>query len=1131
MAEDGIDFLRDYGVPEEIISKLREEKIHKLYPPQVAAIKAGAIEGKSLVLSMPTASGKTLVATLASIGKLQKGRKVVYICPLVALAGEKYDYYKKLFDKRWKVAISVGELDSSDAWLTEYDFIICTTEKLDSLIRHGAPWVKELGLVIIDEVHMLNDPSRGPTLEVLITQLKELLPHAQTLAFSATINNADELAEWLGCKLVASDFRPVKLHEGFTLDGKIKFLDKDSYELPDGETEKAILQNTLGLDKQVIFFVSTRRNAESLADNLAIESKKKLTKIEKAELEKVSNEILNVLESPTKQCRKIAVCVKGGSAFHHAGLLHKQKKLIEDGFRSGIIKSIVATPTLCLHPETVVFTKNGAKMIKELNHDHKALTHKGNFKAVIRPLKTKFKGELLALKPHGGVEVKMTPGHKVLTIKETRHKSHYYNGTQKIWWEHGKPFWVKASQLHNLLKSNNDKKVSYYLLQPIPIPKTNNDRILIKNGPSYICNQFGRTSKIHHADKRTPNYLRLDYEFSRLLGVWAAEGSVSNTGAVIFNIASYEEALTKFITAMIRKNFPLSKISIKDHERHRRSIVFCNKFFARWLKKNIGSNAHDKMLPGILFLNKNRSVRLGVVRGLVEGDGYTRIDNEKRSSYVSYSSVSPSLAFQLQGLLASLGFVSGLSRRQNKRWGKFLLYSVIISGDSYYRLLDAMDIKGAKRGNRTYNINKILGNYLLLKIVDIKKSRYAGPVYNLSIEDDESYSVGFAVHNSMGVNLPAFRVVIRDIRRYYSGLGMSYIPVLDYKQFVGRAGRPQYDSFGESILIAKSEHEADELVERFVLGEPEKIRSKLAMEPVLRMHTLSLVANAFAGTEKALYDFFGRTFYAFQYGDTSAMEEKIESILEQLDAWGFITGKGGKLAPTRVGKRVAELYLDPLTAHNFIEALKYAKGNVNDFGLMHTIASAAESAPQLSVRAGEYEKIMETINERERLFMQHVPEHYELEFEFFMHAAKTAMLLDAWANEKSEDEILAEFKVAPGELNGKMAVADWLVYSINELALLLGMKDSLSGIRRLRLRLKYGIREELVPLVRLKGIGRVRSRRMFNAGLKTLEDLRKVPMQPLSRLIGPTVAYDVKKQLGQETEKPKSKSVQLKLGK
>jgi helicase len=731
MVEDDIDFLREYGVPEEIISKLREEKIHKLYPPQVAAIKAGATEGKNLVLSMPTASGKTLVATLASIGKLQKGRKVVYICPLVALAGEKYDYYKKLFDKRWKVAISVGELDSSDAWLTEYDFIICTTEKLDSLIRHGAPWVKELGLVIIDEVHTLNDMSRGPTLEVLITQLKELLPHAQTLAFSATISNADELAEWLDCKLVASDFRPVKLHEGYALGDKIKFLDRDGYDLPDGEMERAILQNTLGLNKQAIFFVSTRRNAESLAETLAMESKKKAARIEKDELEKLSDEMLNVLESPTKQCRKLAACVKNGSAFHHAGLLHKQKKLIEDGFRNGLIKSISATPTL-----------------------------------------------------------------------------------------------------------------------------------------------------------------------------------------------------------------------------------------------------------------------------------------------------------------------------------------------------------------------------------------------------------------AMGVNLPAFRVVVRDVRRYNSGIGMSYIPVLDYKQFVGRAGRPQYDSFGESILIAKSEHEADELVERFVLGEPEKIRSKLAMEPVLRMHTLSLVANAFASTEKALYDFFGRTFYAFQYGDTSAMEEKIEGILEQLEAWGFITGNDGKLAPTRMGKRVAELYLDPLTAHNFIEALKYAKGNVNDFGLMHTIASAAEIAPQLSVRAGEYEKIMETINERERLFMQHVPEHYELEFEFFMHAAKTAMLLDAWANEKSEDEILAEFKVAPGELNGKMAVADWLVYSINELALLLGMKDSLSGIRRLRLRLKYGIREELLPLVRLKGIGRVRSRRMFNAGLKTLEDLRNVPVQSLSRLVGPNVAYDVKKQLGEVVKIGENeKTSQSKLGK
>jgi helicase len=227
---------------------------------------------------------------------------------------------------------------------------------------------------------------------------------------------------------------------------------------------------------------------------------------------------------------------------------------------------------------------------------------------------------------------------------------------------------------------------------------------------------------------------------------------------------------------------------------------------------------------------------------------------------------------------------------------------------------------------------------------------------------------------------------------------------------------------------------------------------------------------------------------------------------------------------------VAELYLDPLTAHDFIEALKHRSGNANDFGLMHVVASADEIAPQLSVRAGEYDKVMELINEREKSFMQKLPEHYEPEFEFFMRAVKTAMMLDAWANEKTEDEILTEFKVTPGELNGKLHVADWLVYSLNELALLLGMKDALKDIRRLRMRLKYGIREELIPLVRLKGVGRARSRRMFNAGLKALENLRKVPLQTLARLIGPNVAYDVKKQLGEDAEKPKSKPLQSKLG-
>lgn len=159
-----VEELANYGIPEDFIQKFKEEKVNELFPPQEEIVKKKLFQERNLVISLPTAGGKTLIAALAMINKLSKSRcKIVYTVPLVALANEKYNYFKKLFEKKWKVAISVGDFDSSDPWLAEYDVIVCTNEKLDSLIRHGSAWIRETGLIVVDEIHLLNDPGRGPT--------------------------------------------------------------------------------------------------------------------------------------------------------------------------------------------------------------------------------------------------------------------------------------------------------------------------------------------------------------------------------------------------------------------------------------------------------------------------------------------------------------------------------------------------------------------------------------------------------------------------------------------------------------------------------------------------------------------------------------------------------------------------------------------------------------------------------------------------------------------------------------------------------------------------------------------------------------------------------------------------------
>ena len=210
-------------IPEQLLGIL-EKEITDLRPAQEKSIKKGLLEGKNLLVCTPTASGKTLIAELAALKSIMENKgKAIYIVPLKALASEKYREFKRRYDKVAKIALSIGDIDSSDSYLAEYDLIFCTSEKLDSLIRHHSPWLSNVKTVIIDEIHLLNDTERGPTLEILLTILKQLLKNAQIIALSATIGNAEELAEWLNADLVVDDWRPVKLHKGIYMDGKVEF--------------------------------------------------------------------------------------------------------------------------------------------------------------------------------------------------------------------------------------------------------------------------------------------------------------------------------------------------------------------------------------------------------------------------------------------------------------------------------------------------------------------------------------------------------------------------------------------------------------------------------------------------------------------------------------------------------------------------------------------------------------------------------------------------------------------------------------------------------------------------------------------------------------------------------------------
>src|SRR3989338_4214991 len=226
-----------------------------------------------------------------------------------------------------------------------------------------------------------------------------------------------------------------------------------------------------------------------------------------------------------------------------------------------------------------------------------------------------------------------------------------------------------------------------------------------------------------------------------------------------------------------------------------------------------------------------------------------------------------------------------------------------------------------------------------------------------------------------GLSLPAYRVIIKSLKRYTGSWGMDWIPVLEYLQMAGRAGRPEYENEGQSIIIAKDENEQQEIYEKYICGVPEEIYSKLAVEPVLRTYLLSLISAGIIRNEKSMMDFFGKTFWAQQFGDMHKLEAIMMRMLQLLEKWGFIMISSGQaksgfvnantinnsrtLQPTLIGKRVSELYLDPLTAWHFLECLSQFDEKKDEFSLLQMISHTLELRPLLRVKGKQQETIQE----------------------------------------------------------------------------------------------------------------------------------------------------------------------------
>ncbi|MEC8632273.1 MAG: DEAD/DEAH box helicase [Candidatus Thermoplasmatota archaeon] len=339
--------------------------IQQLHPPQAEAAPS-ILAGDNTLVAIPTASGKSLLAYMGMVKRISEGHsrsKAIYIVPLKALAMEKYEDLSAIAGAMgWSVGLGIGDATAEAKNIDECNILVCTSEKLDSLLRHRAELVSDVCCVVADEFHLMNDGTRGPTLEINLTRLRHIKPDAQIIALSATVGNSPDLASWLDATLIQSDWRPVALeyatfHDFHIEPRKIQSPgdDGDHGKLsPPRDLEGlkshpvwSVVDDGLTQGAQVLMFVGTRRSAQSEAKNLAKRVRKRLEK-ENPERLSALKELAEKLtgRSQSNLAEQLATCLSSGVGFHHAGLTNAQRKDVEAAFKDGLLVALTATPTL-----------------------------------------------------------------------------------------------------------------------------------------------------------------------------------------------------------------------------------------------------------------------------------------------------------------------------------------------------------------------------------------------------------------------------------------------------------------------------------------------------------------------------------------------------------------------------------------------------------------------------------------------------------------------------------------------------------------------------------------------------------------------------------------------------------------
>ncbi len=324
----------EWGIHPAIADILIDEGIRQLHTIQYQALKQGALQGENLLVCSPSGSGKTLIGELVCVHKGMDGQKSFFLVPLRALASEKFLRFQRRYHKLGlRIGISTGDYITEPSELEKIDIAILTYERFDWLIRMEPDWLDQLGAVVIDEIHNIDTQIRGPRLECSITRLRQAYPKIQIIGLSATVANPQELGEWMGCKLIYSEDRPVALLHRVIIAPKPL------------QTLARLVRATVRKGGQVLIFTPSRREAERVSLTLVNVIRPLLESTDKKALEEFHS-LINFSEETPFVHERLAKRLQFGVAFHHAGLDTTSRRIIEALYQNQLLKVICCTTTL-----------------------------------------------------------------------------------------------------------------------------------------------------------------------------------------------------------------------------------------------------------------------------------------------------------------------------------------------------------------------------------------------------------------------------------------------------------------------------------------------------------------------------------------------------------------------------------------------------------------------------------------------------------------------------------------------------------------------------------------------------------------------------------------------------------------